>query len=112
MPERQLWEWNDKPFKRVNGKSKYRKFYHREIVRGDEVIKLGDCAIFISTGRPNLPYVGRIDSMWESGSGNMIVRVRWFYHPEETKTQPDLVDPQVCELSSLCLMYLILLILL
>ena len=33
----------------------------------------------------NLPYVGRIENMWEGCMGNMVVRVKWFYHPEETK---------------------------
>jgi hypothetical protein len=23
--------------------------------------------------------------MWQTGNGTMIVKVRWFYHPEETK---------------------------
>jgi hypothetical protein len=29
--------------------------------------------------------------MWQAGAG-MVVKVRWFYHPEETKDQPQLVD--------------------
>ena len=47
--------------------------------------QVGECAVFLSTGRPHLPYVGRVESMWESWGGNMVVRVKWFYHPEETK---------------------------
>lgn len=47
--------------------------------------QVGDCAVFISTGRPNLPYVGRIESFYETWSGQMVVKVKWFYHPEETK---------------------------
>lgn len=46
--------------------------------------QVGDCAVFLSTGRPDRPYIGRIESMWESWGTNMIVRVKWFYHPEET----------------------------
>eukprot|EP00058_Branchiostoma_floridae_P010027 XP_002595515.1 hypothetical protein BRAFLDRAFT_118959 [Branchiostoma floridae] len=46
--------------------------------------KVGDSAVFMSTGRPNLPYVGRIENLWESWGGNMVVKVKWFYHPEET----------------------------
>ena len=46
---------------------------------------MGECAVFLSTGRPHLPYIGRIESMWESWGGMMVVRVKWFYHPEETK---------------------------
>ena len=49
------------------------------------VSQVGECAVFLSTGRPHLPYVGRIESMWESWGGNMVVKVKWFYHPEETK---------------------------
>ena len=47
--------------------------------------QVGECAVFLSTGRPNLPYVGRIESLWESWGGQMVVKVKWFYHPEETK---------------------------
>jgi hypothetical protein len=35
------------------------------------VSQVGDCAVFVSTGRPHLPYIGRIDSMWESWGGQM-----------------------------------------
>lgn len=49
--------------------------------------QVGDCAVFMSnpTKNLNLPYVGRIESMWEGCGGNMVVKVKWFYHPEETK---------------------------
>ena len=46
---------------------------------------MGDCAVFLSPGRPQLPYVGRVESLWESWSSSMVVRVKWFYHPEETR---------------------------
>lgn len=39
--------------------------------------------MFLSSGRPRLPYVGLVESMWESWAKTMVVRVRWFYHPEE-----------------------------
>lgn len=65
-------------------KGKARKLFYKAIVRGSETLRVGDCAVFLSAGRPNLPYVGRIESMWESWGSNMVVRVRWFYHPEET----------------------------
>ncbi|PIK60489.1 putative trinucleotide repeat-containing protein 18 protein isoform X 4 [Apostichopus japonicus] len=42
------------------------------------------CSIPVD-GRPHLPYIGRIESMWESWGSIMVVRVKWFYHPEETK---------------------------
>lgn len=40
--------------------------------------------MFLSTGRPDRPFIGRIESMWETWGANMVVRVKWFYHPEET----------------------------
>ena len=51
------------------------------------LLQVGDCAVFMSnpTKNLNLPYVGRIENMWEGCTGNMVVRVKWFYHPEETK---------------------------
>ena len=48
-------------------------------------IQIGDCAVFVSNNRPNLPFVGEIESMWEAWGGHMVVKVKWFYHPEETK---------------------------
>ena len=57
--------------------------------------QVGDCAVFLSTGRPHLPYVGRIESMWEAWGGNMVVRVKWFYHPEETKGSRKLKEVKV-----------------
>lgn len=93
--EVELWRWNDDGFKKCGLKAPYKKRFYREIIRGDELIRLGDCAVFISTDRSSLPFVGRIDSLWETGSGNMIVKVRWFYHPEETKAPPNLCDQKV-----------------
>lgn len=48
------------------------------------ILQVGDCAVFLSAGRPDRPYVGRIELLWQSWGGSMIVKVRWFYHPEET----------------------------
>ncbi|XP_008058626.1 trinucleotide repeat-containing gene 18 protein-like [Carlito syrichta] len=73
-----------RPPQRRGMKGKARKLFYKAIVRGKEMIRIGDCAVFLSAGRPNLPYIGRIQSMWESWGNNMVVRVKWFYHPEET----------------------------
>lgn len=54
---------------------------------------MGDSAVFLSTGRPDRPYIGRIESMWETSASNMVVRVKWFYHPEETEGCPNLKYP-------------------
>lgn len=66
-------------------KGKARKLFYKAIVRGRETVKVGDCAVFLSAGRPNLPYVGQIENFWESWTSRMVVKVKWFYHPEETK---------------------------
>lgn len=63
------------------------------IQRGKEIISVGDSAVFLSTGRPDRPYIGRIESMWETSINNRIVRVKWFYHPEETEGCPELKYP-------------------
>lgn len=70
--------------KRRGLKGKARKLYYKSIVRGRDTVQVGDCAVFLSAGRPHLPYVGRIESFWESWTSNMVVKVKWFYHPEET----------------------------
>nr|XP_020043372.1 BAH and coiled-coil domain-containing protein 1 isoform X3 [Castor canadensis] len=85
LPARQLWKWSGNPTQRRGMKGKARKLFYKAIVRGKETLCIGDCAVFLSAGRPNLPYIGRIESMWESWGSNMVVKVKWFYHPEETK---------------------------
>ncbi|XP_006886383.1 PREDICTED: BAH and coiled-coil domain-containing protein 1 [Elephantulus edwardii] len=85
LPARQLWKWSGNPTQRRGMKGKARKLFYKAIVRGKETLCVGDCAVFLSAGRPNLPYIGRIESMWESWGSNMVVKVKWFYHPEETK---------------------------
>lgn len=81
-----LWQWSGKNFQNKR-KGKGKKVFYKAIVRGDETISVNDCAVFMSnpTKNLNLPYVGKIESMWEGCGGNMVVRVKWFYHPEETK---------------------------
>lgn len=84
LPMRQLWRWSGTSSQRPGLNGKARKYFYSTIFRGREAIRVGDCAVFLSTGRPNLPYIGRIEAMWEGWNGNMVVRVKWFYHPEET----------------------------
>lgn len=85
LPGRQLWRWSGNPTQRRGLKGKARKLFYKAIVRGKEMVRVGDCAVFLSPGRPQLPYVGRVESLWESWSSSMVVRVKWFYHPEETR---------------------------
>ncbi|XP_053387028.1 uncharacterized protein LOC123561998 isoform X2 [Mercenaria mercenaria] len=82
---RGLWEWSGSCTKRPGMKGKAKKEYYKTVTRGRESISVGESAVFLSTGRPNLPYVGRIESFWEGWGGQMVVKVKWFYHPEETK---------------------------
>ncbi|KAE8283240.1 BAH and coiled-coil domain-containing protein 1 [Larimichthys crocea] len=82
---RQMWRWSGNPTQRRGLKGKARKLFYKAIVRGRDTVRVGDCAVFLSAGRPNLPYVGRIENFWESWTSNMVVKVKWFYHPEETK---------------------------
>ncbi|KAF4084994.1 hypothetical protein AMELA_G00112490 [Ameiurus melas] len=85
VPARQLWRWSGNPTQRRGLKGKARKLFYKAVVRGKDIIRVGDCAVFLSSGRPHLPYIGRIESLWESWASNMVVKVKWFYHPEETK---------------------------
>ncbi|XP_017569542.1 BAH and coiled-coil domain-containing protein 1 isoform X2 [Pygocentrus nattereri] len=85
LPARQLWRWSGSPTQRRGLKGKARKLFYKAIVRGRDMVRVGDCAVFLSAGRPHLPYIGRIESFWESWTSSMVVKVKWFYHPEETK---------------------------
>lgn len=58
-----------------------------------KIYQVGDSAVFLSTGRPDRPYIGQIESLWETNSNNRVVKVKWYYHPEETTGCPDLLYP-------------------
>ena len=81
-PQLLLWSWADEGHKLS---AKARKIYHDSIEKDDETISVGDCAVFLSTGRPDRPYIGRIDSMWQTSVGGMKVLVKWFYHQAEVE---------------------------
>ncbi|TSK87567.1 BAH and coiled-coil domain-containing protein 1 [Bagarius yarrelli] len=87
-----LWRWSGNPTQRRGLKGKARKLFYKSIVRGKDTVHVGDCAVFLSAGRPHLPYIGRIESFWETWTSNMIVKVKWFYHPEETNLDKRLHD--------------------
>lgn len=123
LPARQLWAWSGKGYKRATGKgARNKKLFYKTIQRGKETIsvrfvknnslfwlllqfsfyvfsflilqmKVGDSAVFLSTGRPDRPYIGRIESLWETNSNNRVVKVKWYYHPEETSGCPNLLYP-------------------
>lgn len=79
LPKQSLWKWSTKGHKKQRN-----RILHKDIQRQGEKLAIGDCAIFLSTGRPDRPFVGRLVSLWETNSGQMRVKVRWFYHPTET----------------------------
>jgi hypothetical protein len=83
---RPLWHWLDEGYRRPGSKGKAKKLFHRAIKRGAEVLNVGDCAVFLSTARVDRPYIGQVELLWESWNGNMMVKVKWFYHPEEIET--------------------------
>ncbi|XP_031635992.1 protein winged eye isoform X3 [Contarinia nasturtii] len=94
LPARQLWAWSGKGYKRTTGKgARNKKVFYKSIQRGKETISVGDSAVFLSTGRPDRPYIGQIESLWETNSNNRVVKVKWYYHPEETTGAPDLLYP-------------------
>jgi len=78
-----LWSWSDQGWRQS---SKSRRVFHKTIQKGSsESLSVGDCAVFLSTSRPDRPYIGRIHSMVQTTGGNMKVQVRWFYHPAEVE---------------------------
>ncbi|KAL2101948.1 hypothetical protein ACEWY4_003709 [Coilia grayii] len=85
-PGKQQWKWVGTATQRRGLKGRARKLFYKAVCRGRETVRVGDCAVFLSAGRPQLPQVGRIQSFWESWSSSMVVRVRWLYHPQETGT--------------------------
>lgn len=91
--------------KRRGLKGKARKLYYKSIVRGRDTVHVGDCAVFLSAGRPHLPYIGRIESFWESWTSSMVVKVKWFYHPEETNLGKRHHDGKVNMMRSQSMMY-------
>lgn len=97
LPARQLWAWLGKGVRR-GARGRSRKQFFKSIHRGNETISVGDSAVFLSTARPDRPYIGCIESLWETASNKRLVRVKWYYHPEETAGCPNLLYP-VRELS-------------
>jgi len=87
-PQQALWTWADPGWRQS---SKSRRLNHSVITKrpreGEEAqeVRVGDCAVFLSTSRPDRPYIGRIHSLWQTAGGNMKVQVRWFYHPAEVE---------------------------
>ena len=83
---RELWSWAGEGYKRPGGKGKSKKLFFRSIQRGKDVLHVNDCAVFLSTGRSDRPYIGKIEMLWETSAGSMMCKVKWFYHPEEIET--------------------------
>ena len=83
---RELWEWFGEGYKRPGGKGKSKKLFFKSIQRGRDVLHVNDCAVFLSTGRSDRPYIGKIEMLWETSQASMMCKVKWFYHPEEIET--------------------------
>ena len=89
---RDLWQWAGEGYKRPGGKGKSKKLFFKSIQRGREgreVLHVNDCAVFLSTGRSDRPYIGKIEMLWETSQASqasMMCKVKWFYHPEEIET--------------------------
>ena len=107
------WTWKGMGFKRPRSKKDRNKEFFEGIQRGDEVINVGDSALFTSSGndRPFIgktcdllllatllvsllkilyihcydDLIGRVEKFWEK-KGRKAVKVRWYYHPDEVKT--------------------------
>lgn len=51
----------------------------------NKVIKVGDCVLMRPSDPSRLPYVAKVESIEANGrGGNVQVRVRWYYRPEES----------------------------
>ena len=85
-PGRELWQWSGEGYKRPGGKGKSKKLFFKSIQRGRDILHVNDCAVFLSTGRSDRPYIGKIEMLWETGQASMMCKVKWFYHPEEIET--------------------------
>uniref|UniRef100_A0A0K8TC03 BAH domain-containing protein n=1 Tax=Lygus hesperus TaxID=30085 RepID=A0A0K8TC03_LYGHE len=93
LPARhELWTWHGTGSKRGrgSGQKRGRKIFYKAIQRGSDVINVGDCAVFVSTGRPDRPFIGQVESFWGTQKNSMAVKVSWFYHPEETVGAPEM----------------------
>ena len=90
---RPLWHWADEGYRRPGSKGKAKKLFHRSVARDNETLNVGDCAVFLSTARVDRPYIGQVELLWETWNSNMMVKVKWFYHPEEIETTVDLRVP-------------------
>ena len=72
---REVWSWSGEGYKRPGGKAKSKKLFFKTIQRGRDSITVNDCAVFLSTGRSDRPYIGRVEMLWETGQGSMMCKV-------------------------------------
>ncbi|CAK1547394.1 unnamed protein product [Leptosia nina] len=91
LPGGALWRWLGPAYRRT-ARPRHRKVFYKSIQRGEETLHVGEAAVFLSTGRADRPYIGRIVALWQA-RGAMAVRVHWFYHPEETAACRPLLLP-------------------
>ena len=91
-PQQALWTWADSGRRQS---SKSRRLLHSRITKrapgeeGEAVeLGVGDCAVFLSTSRPDRPYIGRIHSLWQTAGGNMKVSLVIISHDLSLPTLP------------------------
>ena len=58
-------------------------FYTQLCVKGEN-FHVGDTVCVQGSSDPDRPWLCRIDSFWESTSGERLFEGRWYWHPEET----------------------------
>lgn len=98
----EAWKWDGKGVKRIGPKGKSKKVFYKAVTRSGETIRVSDSAVFVSKDGSQCPYIGRIESLWESLNGQKMVKVSWYYHPEETHSNKKLSDPKVSNLTLHC----------
>ncbi|KAG8385788.1 hypothetical protein BUALT_Bualt03G0081700 [Buddleja alternifolia] len=53
-------------------------------IRGtNKVVRAGDCVLMRPAKKKSAPYVARVENIEADKRNNVIVRVRWYYRPEE-----------------------------
>ena len=60
VASKKLWSWAGEGYKRPGGKGKSKKLFFKSIQRGKDTLHVNDCAVFLSTGRSDRPYILKV----------------------------------------------------
>jgi len=110
------WAWSDEGYKQSK---RSRKVYHDIIEKDGETVVVGDAVLLHSSDSGDgKPYIGRVDRMWETGTGKKKVLIRWLYHAdqvegvvqgggrvEQIKTKGALFESNHCDENFVCSIY-------